>query len=348
MPTINRRYDIDWLRVVAIGLLLIYHIAIGFQPWGFMIGFIVNEETWEALWIPMTMLNVWRIPLLFFVSGMGVYFAVQNKNWKGVMMERAKRILLPFIFGALFIVPLHMYLMQYNYQFPLSYQPGPGHLWFLGNIFAYVLILLPLFLYLKRNEHGKVIARMKSWMSTPLGLLPIFIALVAEVIIVDPTPYEMYAMTLHGFVLGMIAFFSGFCLMLAGSDAWTMLKKWCWAFLLLAIAFYTWRLAQPYMMVPKYLMTIESLFWIFAIFGFGYKYLNHPGKALTYLSQAAYPVYILHMVFLYIGSLLIFPLGIIVWVKFILLLLFTGTGCMLIYELVIRRVKWLKVLFGLK
>ena len=29
----ERRYDIDWLRVIAIGLLLIYHIAIAFQPW---------------------------------------------------------------------------------------------------------------------------------------------------------------------------------------------------------------------------------------------------------------------------------------------------------------------------
>jgi hypothetical protein len=35
-----RRYDIDWLRVIAIGLLLIYHVAIGFQSWGTMIGFI--------------------------------------------------------------------------------------------------------------------------------------------------------------------------------------------------------------------------------------------------------------------------------------------------------------------
>ncbi len=31
MSTTNRRYDIDWLRVIAIGLLLIYHVAIGFQ-----------------------------------------------------------------------------------------------------------------------------------------------------------------------------------------------------------------------------------------------------------------------------------------------------------------------------
>jgi hypothetical protein len=43
--TSERRHDIDWLRVVAIGLLLIYHIAIIFQPWAMFIGFIKSEET---------------------------------------------------------------------------------------------------------------------------------------------------------------------------------------------------------------------------------------------------------------------------------------------------------------
>ena len=69
MSNIERRYDIDWLRVIAIGLLLFYHIGIGFQPWGVFIGFIQSEKPLESLWIPMSMLNIWRIPLLFFVSG---------------------------------------------------------------------------------------------------------------------------------------------------------------------------------------------------------------------------------------------------------------------------------------
>src|SRR5687767_7815238 len=97
----SRRYDIDWLRVIAIGLLLLYHVAIGFQPWGIMIGFITSDKAWGSLWIPMTMLNVWRIPLLFFVSGMGVCFAFHNRNWKQLLRERAGRILLPFLFGML-------------------------------------------------------------------------------------------------------------------------------------------------------------------------------------------------------------------------------------------------------
>ena len=45
--TSERIYDIDWLRVIAIGLLLIYHIAIIFQPWALFIGFIKSEESVE-------------------------------------------------------------------------------------------------------------------------------------------------------------------------------------------------------------------------------------------------------------------------------------------------------------
>jgi glucans biosynthesis protein C len=150
-----RRYDIDWLRVIAIGLLLIYHVAIGFQPWGIMIGFITNEYPWAALWIPMSLLNVWRIPLLFFVSGMGVYFAMQQRNWKELIKERTLRIWLPFVFGIFAIVPLHVLLWQYYYKMKLEYQYNAGHLWFLANIFAYVILLCPLLYYFKRNENGK-------------------------------------------------------------------------------------------------------------------------------------------------------------------------------------------------
>ena len=96
LPT-ERRYDIDWLRVIAIALLLVYHIAIAFQPWGVFIGFIQNAESLDSLWVPMSMLNIWRIPLLFAVSGMGVSFALRKRNWKQLILERTRRILLPFL-----------------------------------------------------------------------------------------------------------------------------------------------------------------------------------------------------------------------------------------------------------
>ena len=343
-----RRYDIDWVRVIAIALLLIYHISIGFQPWGVMIGFITNSKPWVSLWIPMAMLNVWRIPLLFFVSGMGVYFAIQNRNWKELIKERASRILIPFLFGMLFIAPLHIYLMQFHYRWKLSYTPNPAHLWFLGNIFIYVVTLSPIFFYFKNNQDSKIVAMMKKWLGNPFGLLIVVSVFIVEALLVDPKPYELYAMTRHGFFLGFLAFFFGFCFVLSGSSFWNMLLKWRWLFLLLAIAFFSYRAMQFQMQVTSYLLSVESNCWIFSVFGFAHRYLNRPSKALKYLSEAAYPIYIIHMVFLYLASLVIFPLGLEPPLKFLLSVIFTTIGCLIFYEFLIRRVNFIRPLFGLK
>jgi len=99
------------------------------------------------------------------------------------------------------------------------------------------------------------------------------------------------------------------------------------------------------MNTPVYLLVTESQCWIVSVFAFGYKYLNRGGKTLTYLSKAAYPVYILHMIFLYLGSLWIFPLSLDVRIKFVLVLLATVGGCLVTYE-IIRRIKWIRPLFG--
>jgi len=136
--------------------------------------------------------------------------------------------------------------------------------------------------------------------------------------------------------------------MLAGTPFWKMLLKWRWLFLMIAIAFYVYRLLQVQMKVPDIALAIESNCWIFSIFAFGYKYLNHPGKTLRYLSPAAYPIYIIHVIFLYLGSLLIFPLNASVYIKFVLVLVFTVAGCFAAYEFIIRRTNLTRILFGLK
>lgn len=347
MSATNRRYDIDWLRVIAIGLLLIYHIAIIFQPWGVLIGFIQSEKPMESLWSAMVMLNIWRIPLLFFVSGMGVCFAIRKRNWKQLIMERTRRILIPFLFGMVFIVPLHIFLWQKYYSQDIRYSLYPGHLWFLANIFIYVVLLSPLFFYLKRNENGRIVKWLQAVYKNPLGMLLIATAFVIEAVLVKPEIYEMYAMTLHGLILGMLAFLFGFSFVLCGNTFWQMILKWRWMFLALALTLYIVRFIFFDLKTPDYLMAIESNTWVFAVFGFAYKYLNRPGRALSYLSQAAYPIYIIHMIFLYLGASLILPLNIPVVIEFILIIAFTGITSFAVYELLIKRVGFLRPLFGL-
>jgi len=338
-----RRYDIDWLRVIAIGLLLIYHITIVFQPWGVFIGFIQSNNPLKSLWTPMSMLNVWRIPLLFFVSGMGVCFAMRKRNWNQLILERSKRILLPFIFGVFFIVPIHLLIWQIYYNQTLTFSLDRSHLWFLGNIFIYVIILCPIFFYLKRNERNKINTKLKKIFGHPFGFLFIVASFVLETIIVQPEFYESYAMNLHGFSLGLLAFLFGFLSIYSGNNFWKSTLKFRWLFLIVATVFFSVRLFEYQLMGPNYLKAIESCFWIFAVFGFANKYLNRSSKTLRYLSQGAYPIYIIHMIFLYLGSYLIIPLSIPTIVKFILLVAFTILGCLILYEFIIKRVHFLRV-----
>lgn len=346
--TTERRYDIDWLRVIAIGLLLIYHIAIIFQPWAMFIGFMKSNDLLEGLWKPMTMLNVWRIPLLFYVSGMGLYFAMRKRNWKQLLLERTKRILLPFLFGFVAITPLHMFLFQKYYKMPLGYYPHAGHLWFLGNIFVYVLLLLPLFFYLKRNRNGKLRKGLSSLMSHAWGPLLVTVFFMLEIVLVKPQLFAMYARTWHGFFIGFLAFFFGFIFIYSGKVFWQTMLRWKWLYIALASVLFSVRYFIFATEAPGYLTAIESNCWIFGVFGLGFKYLNRPGQVLSYLSKAAYPVYIIHMFVLYLGAWLILPLQLPVELKFMAITAFTFILCFAIYEFVIRRIVFLRPLFGLK
>jgi len=346
--TTNRRYDIDWLRVIAIGLLLIYHIAIIFQPWAMFIGFIRSDEAIENLWTPMTMLNVWRIPLLFYMSGMGLFFAIKKRNWKQLLLERTKRILIPFVFGFFAITPLYIFIFQKYYNIPLSYYPHSGHLWFLGNIFSYVVLLSPLCFYLKKHGNGKFRKALSKFMSYAIGPLAISVFYMLELGIVKPQLFELYAQTWHGFFIGFLAFFFGFLFVYSGTAFWETVLKWKWLYIGMAAVLYAIRLSGFETFSTMYLTAIESNCWIFGAFGLGYKYLNKPSAILSYLSQAAYPVYIIHMVALYAGAMIFLPLEISPFLQFFAITAFTFTFCYFVYELIIRRVALLRPLFGIK
>ncbi len=345
--TENRRYDIDWLRVVAIGLLLIYHIAIVFQPWGVLIGFPQSDEALVNLWVAMSMLNVWRIPLLFFVSGMGVYFAIRRRSLKELLLERSRRILVPFVFGILVIVPIHILIWQYFYHQDLSYRIQTGHLWFLANIFIYVLIFAPLFIHLVKHPELSVTKKLEHLFGSRTGLLLPALAFMGVTLATRPEIYELYAMTWHGFFLGAVAFFFGFMMMMGGNRIWQHLDKlriWtlCFAFSLYMIRWILFDFDAPDVMTAA-----ESIGWIFAVLGFSCRYLNRPSHLLGYLSEGAYPVYVLHMIFLYLGAVLVLPVQMNTVLKFVLISAFTFTGSIGTYE-IIRRIAFLRPVFGLK
>ena len=303
MSNSDRRFDIDWLRIIALGLLIIYHISVVFQPWAYFIYFVQSEKSVESIWLAMSLINIWRIPLLFIISGMGVCFAIRRRNWKELLKDRTRRILLPLIFGSLFIVPVHGYIYQTFMGLEHIYFPNLGHLWFLSNILIYVLVLCPVFFYLKRNPDSILLRIFKRILKFPVALYLITLPFIFEATLVAPEQgFETYANTYHGFWLGLLAFITGFFFISIGDTFWQAVGKIKGCALAVAISLFLVRTIFFKIKGPIYLIVIESWSWLFAVFGFGASYLNHPSKKLTYLSKAVYPCYILHMIFLYLAS----------------------------------------------
>ena len=87
--TPERFLAVDALRTVALLLLIVYHATVVFQPWSAELGWIQNDEAIPQIWPFMEMLNVWRIPILFWLSGMGVRFAMDRRNNWALLKERS-------------------------------------------------------------------------------------------------------------------------------------------------------------------------------------------------------------------------------------------------------------------
>jgi peptidoglycan/LPS O-acetylase OafA/YrhL len=356
--TSGRRHDVDAIRVIALGLLILYHIAVAFQPWGAdVVMFIENEQSLEWVWILMMVINIWRIPILFVVSGMGARFAMERRNWSNLLSDRSLRIMVPLVFGMFFIVPFNFIIFNYYYEKEQFYFPHPGHLWFLANIFFYVLIFCALFNYFKNHPGNMFYRFIKNVISKPLGVIPVFaLPIVIESILIQPENYPDFVFTIHGLLLGMVCFFSGFVLVSLKEVFWTAVRKIKLITLVLALSLYLLRaynviitdsefISSP--LIVNVLTGFESANWMLAAFGFGAAFLNKPSKLLDYLSSAVYPVYIVHLPVQMLCSSLVFPLSIPVIFKLIIVLIGTFALSFAIYE-IIKRIKWVRFLFGMK
>ena len=349
-PTTNtRRHDIDWLRTIALVFLIIYHCFISFTDVGKFIGFPINETKLELLWIPMSVFNIWRLPILFLISGMGVYFAMRRRNWAKLLGERSLRILVPFVFGIGLSIAIAIVLPLLGWDQP--FMPNFLHLWFLGNIYVYVLLMLALFVYLKNHTDSPPIRVLRKCLGLPFGLgLYIFaLPFVLEAAWIDPEHYAAFAFTLHGLVIGGVCFFMGFILVASGQPFWQAIERIRWVALAIGVLLFAVRLLvhglEP---DQKIVVSIEALSWMLAVLGFGSKHLNRPSALLSHLNKAVFPIYFLHMPIQFLLSVALLPLAMPALLKLLLLTITTLGLSYLIYILALNQIpwNWLRPWFG--
>ena len=91
-----RRHDLDWLRLMAIVILLFFHTGMLFNQWGWHVK---NSETSTTFQYWMIWSHYFRMPLLLFISGAGTYMALGKRTPKQFAGERFRRLLIPLVFG---------------------------------------------------------------------------------------------------------------------------------------------------------------------------------------------------------------------------------------------------------
>ncbi|MEL6868792.1 MAG: acyltransferase family protein [Pseudomonadota bacterium] len=379
IPETDRRYDIDALRVIAFGLLILYHCGMFYvAEWDWHVK---SAYTSEWLQEPMLFVNQWRMSLLFVISGLAMSFVVGRYNMRALALGRLGRLGLPLIFGmAVIVAPQPYYealdkgIIQPGFwrfwgQY-LTFTDFPGeawsgentivwtwnHLWYLPYVLLYTLVSLPLLYWLERSGRA-VRARAQRLRGIWLILLPVLPLLIYGNVVFPHFPYinhalldDFYAHAMYGTL-----FLYGY---LFGRDMalWQHLLALRFHVLAVAIIAYTALRTQQWW-VPEdagFMLEQLSFFnvyvnrwsWILVILAFGYRYLNQPKPWVRYATSAIFAWYILHQTITVTIGYELSRLSLGPIVEPLLVLGATVFGCAMLYEFVIRRNRILRLFFG--
>jgi hypothetical protein len=360
----ERRYDLDWLRVLGVLLLIPFHVALIFVFDPFTIMYIRDSVNSRVLAEVTGFIHLWHMPMLFMISGAATYFALGVRSAGGYIRERFLRLFIPLAFGLLTFVPFTIYI-QHSER--LSLQEGytgffhidlnqldgmngaftPAHLWFILYLFVFSLVGLPIFQWLRTEKGRSVIERLGTAMQTPLSLIVFGIPLTlaaATGILGDMNPLYYFLIFFFGFLFASdIRFQKSIDQLTWIALAYGILET------AINIIFPIRNFAQwtPQWMILGLTYQMGRWALTLAVLGLGHKFLNRTSNLLRYASEAAMPFYLLHMTFSVITGYFVIQLDAPVAVKYPLIVL-VATGLTLLgYELV-RRWNVSRLLFGMK
>jgi hypothetical protein len=98
----TRRYDLDWIRVIAFFLLILYHVGMFYVPWDWHVK---SPHTVPVLEPVMMLTSPWRLTLLFLVSGAATRFMADKMAVGALTRARVARLLPPLLLGIFVVVP---------------------------------------------------------------------------------------------------------------------------------------------------------------------------------------------------------------------------------------------------
>ena len=370
----TRHYGMDWLRIGAFALLILYHVGMVFVPWNF------HVKSWRIIdWatLPMLATNAWRLTLLFVVSGYASRaLLVRSKGPLSFFGNRTYRLLVPLVFGMAVIVPPQPWVeltVKHGLReaFPAFWLhdyfdfrkihgldvPTWNHLWFVAYLWVYTVLLALAAAVVPKGWTQAAFDRL-------FGGVGVLLIPTLWMIAVHSWWFNMAAET-HALVGDWVAhamyvpsFLFGFGL--AGSErAMAAIRRW-WivAAVVGAIGFagvmaveLTWPGNTP---APRWAYrpygaahALEQWGVIIALIGVAERWWNRDRPIRATLTEAVFPFYIVHQTVIVVVAYWLLPYRLDAWAEFLILVAATVAGCLAFY-LAGREIAPLRPLIGLR
>jgi hypothetical protein len=377
----TRRFDLDWIRIGAFMLLILYHVGMLYVPWDYHVKSVHQVPQLVPL---MLALNPWRLALLFLVAGAATRFMSQTRPAGRLFASRSVRLLPPLVFGMLVMVPPQSYFevvqkhgftagfVEFYLRHYLAFGPDfcaagrcimlPtwNHLWFVVYLWVYTALLAAVL-----AAFAGIAARLEAAVVRRLGGPALFVApvllLAAFRIVLFPRFPQTHALFGDWYAHALYAafFLFGF-LAVPHPQFGAVTVRGRWAALVVGAA------AYAIFMLPRLLPDAQTVAlgpalsvsgpiayaayqWLctLAVLGFAARWLTRDSPARRYLTDAVFPYFIIHQTAILATAFALRNAGLSAPVEAAVIVLATAASCALGYEIV-RRIGWLRPIFGLK
>ncbi len=376
--TSNRQYELDWLRVGAILVVFLYHSTRFFNLGDWHVKN-VNTYVWVEIW------NVyatrWMMPLFFIISGASLFHAIgKTGGWARFYVDKILRLMIPVFIASISHAILQMYLERLTHgkfsgsfidfipeyfngifldpRWPWNFAFHGMHLWYLLFLFVYGLICYRLFIWLKGSGQG-ILNRITTLFATPVVIYLWFaIPLLLMKALIPQAVLEVGAGG-WGFLQYFWFLIAGF--MIYSSDRLQKcIKNQRWMSLVLGIglsSIYLYLLFGPSRSifpagigdwVYGLLNYISAWTWIFAILGFGMRFLAFNSPVLRHTNEGVLPFYILHQTVLVGLGYVIMSWEIHDAFKWVIVFTSSFVVIMSLYLFLIRKMDLFRFMFGMK
>lgn len=378
----KRLYYLDWLRVILLLGIFLYHAVHPFDPIDWHIK---NVDQSFTVMVIFFFAFPWGLPLFFLIAGAGSMFSLRRRSNRQYIRERVNRLLIPFVVGSILLSPFQKYLealhketfqgsflsfipemlaesISGNLFSPHIFGRWGLHLWFLGFLFAYSLLALPIFNWFKRDSGRSFVSWLGRVVEKRGGILLFILPLALARVLIQPFFPEEHGWL--GFAYSFLIFISGYIIFsderflgIVQRDRWLLFAGGMMSLVAFSVMFaatdgsaLAWfdTFVVPWSILFNFVFAIFSWCWALYVLYLAMTHLNFSNKWLDYGNGTIMPFYLIHQPVIILIAFFVVQWDAGILVKLLIVVIGSFLITIGLVELLIRPFKPMRKLFGMK